>query len=101
LISKRQANAIYDLLIEKCEAPSNQKEDFVAVVCEYPDPVEYRFQGALGFGGKFFATYRWYVSAYPESMTPERSRMIEETNQALLNLHRGWLIEMGKARRPA
>jgi hypothetical protein len=50
---------------------------------------EYRFQGDLGFGGKFWRNDgRWYVSAYPEDVKarPERAGIIEATNAALAEL---------------
>jgi hypothetical protein len=46
---------------------------------------EYRFIGALGFGGKFWLHHRdgIYVTCYPEDETPERREMIAATNDAL------------------
>ncbi len=51
---------------------------------------EFRFQGKLGFGGKFYyrPNYqsnepRAYVSCYLEDETPERLRIIKEANAAL------------------
>jgi hypothetical protein len=53
-------------------------------------PTEYRFQGALGFGGKFrlrpsgLEPHR--VDCYPEDMNPTRRSIIEVTNKALSEL---------------
>lgn len=48
---------------------------------------EWRFQGALGFGGKLrrdrYGEMPLRVDCYREHETPERLRMIEETNAAL------------------
>ena len=45
---------------------------------------EFRFQGGLGFGGKFWRNNgRFYVTCYREDETPERLAMIKATNDAL------------------
>lgn len=46
---------------------------------------EYRFQGALGFGGKLWRDSDGVmrVSCYREDETPDRLAMIEATNAAL------------------
>lgn len=49
-------------------------------------PYEWRFMGALGFGGKFKADARggrWRVDCYAEDATPERLAMIERANARL------------------
>lgn len=61
---------------------------------------EFRFQGHLGFGGKFHngTNYRfsdkgepyWYVSCYLEDETPERKKLIEQMDHALAQV---WLME--------
>lgn len=51
---------------------------------------EFRFQGALGFGGKFYNDGRkWWVSCYPEHKTPERLAMIAAANARLAALRAG------------
>jgi hypothetical protein len=45
---------------------------------------EWRFQGSLGFGGKFFRDSNGYrVSCYPEDKTPERNAAISRANSRL------------------
>ena len=45
---------------------------------------EYRIQGNLGFGGKFWNdNNKWYVNCYPEHMTDERRAIIDKTNAEL------------------
>lgn len=46
---------------------------------------EYRFQGALGFGGKLWRDHhgRLAVDCYREDETPERLAVIEQTNAVL------------------
>lgn len=89
-----QANAIYDVLVEHAGAPSGQRTMFVAVQT-YSLVYEYRFQGNLGYGGKFWRTtgihredpdLRWSVNCYSEHETPERLATIERTNAALAEL---------------
>jgi hypothetical protein len=54
-----------------------------------PGPVEYRFQGALGVGGKFrIAHGRVYVDCYPEDETDERRGRIAVANECLAQLSR-------------
>jgi len=52
---------------------------------------EYRFQGDLGFGGKFFLCNfeRPYISCYGEDMTAERARTIARVNRLLELLFTG------------
>jgi hypothetical protein len=52
-----------------------------------PRPLEYRFMGALGFGGKLHAQAdRLSVSCYQEDETPERCAMIQAANARLADL---------------
>lgn len=49
---------------------------------------EFRFQGALGFGGKvYFRDGKWGVYYYPEDRTAERDAICERTNAALAKLN--------------
>jgi len=87
-----QANAVYDLLVEHCDAPGSpdswMRENFIHHQTAGSTD-EYRFQGSLGFGGKFWnCNGQWYVSAYPEDVTacPERQQMIDAVNAALTEL---------------
>ena len=91
-IRQELANQIYDILIE-----------FAGVVVDYLAPrdsfvrwfvedsrysKEFRFQGSLGFGGKFWRNNdRLYVNCYSEDETPERMRVIERVNDALSSLN--------------
>lgn len=80
-------DAIYTVLVEECGAREDGREMFLAVRDEVRRelPIEYRFQGALGFGGKFRYHPTWlpYVDCYPEDLTPERRAMIERANKRL------------------
>lgn len=87
-MTSEQANAVYGILVEHCGATDRQREGFVYDQSTQVLP-EYRFQGALGFGGKFRRNGwedRWYVNCYPEDLTDERRKMIDAANEALAEL---------------
>lgn len=97
------AGKIYDILVEHAAAPQGEpgdnydREDFIySQSSEYI--TEWRFMGALGFGGKFWRTTPWqegtqhlaelwFVNCYPEHMTAERKAIIERANAALAALN--------------
>lgn len=86
-LTREQANIVYDILVSTCKAQENLREDFVNLQTNWVEP-EYRFQGALGFGGKFwrFAGGQMFVCTYPEDRTPERRAMINLANNQLKDL---------------
>lgn len=90
-LTAEQANAIWDVLVEHAGASELGRSDFVDVET-WQDCTEYRFQGSLGFGGKFWRNRdRWYVTAYPEDVRglPERQQAIDTANAALAELKQG------------
>ena len=93
---KNTNNRIFDILVEECAAPESDRPAFL-----YNWPCgEYRFQGALGFGGKIRSRSTWslngerhhspdfFVDCYPEDLTPERLEMITNANRRLEELRR-------------
>jgi hypothetical protein len=83
-ISEQSARAICCILFLECGATDFMLESFVPMRNEI---TEYRFQGNLGFGGKFWnANNRWYVTCYSEDETPERKEMIRKANEKLAAL---------------
>jgi hypothetical protein len=83
----QQANDVYDILIEKAGEveDDHSRESFI-----YSQTTrfvgEFRFMGALGFGGKFRrGTYDdvWYVDCYSEDLNPSRRAIIKATNKKL------------------
>ena len=82
------ANHLYDVLVTFAGAPDKglTREMFVNWFGgQYQDfSREFRFQGSLGFGGKFWRNDgRFYVNCYNEDETPERLKTIERVNDAL------------------
>lgn len=91
----------YDILVEHAGARPDPKagpsqyttggtprEDFILAFTqrEYP-ATEYRFQGALGFGGKFWRNEgRYYVTCFREDETVAIREAIKRTNAALAAL---------------
>lgn len=87
------AHRAYDLLVLHCgaSADTDDRERFVAFhTRSHPDAhTEWRFQGSLGFGGKFWtqawaeAPFDLRVTHYPEDHTPARCAAVETVNKAL------------------
>lgn len=79
-----QADAIWTVFVEHAGAPETCRDQFLSVQTHSHCP-EYRFGGALGFGGKFW-TQHWDVTCYSEDETPQRQAIITTTNAALAAL---------------
>jgi hypothetical protein len=90
---------VYTILVEECRASDTNKEYgprwlFTNVMLNEPQTMEYRFIGALGFGGKFWPgsgdeLNPPYVTCYQEDETPERRAMIDKANKRLKELFSG------------
>jgi hypothetical protein len=88
MMSKEQANAIYDVLIEHAGASEWLREQFVFLhVNGRVD--EFRFMGSLGSGGKFWRHY-WSVTCYPEDATQERLETMARTDKALAKIRESY-----------
>jgi len=95
-ITPEIAEQAYSILVEECGASDDQWERtrFVKTVSEEDrTAIEYRFHGALGFGGKFRQDRgldgQPRVTCYPEHLTVERSLMMERANGRLKSLLNG------------
>lgn len=82
---------VWSLLQKHCGAGEEPKTEFLQNTprtIDVHEHMEFRFQGALGFGGKirYNPKDHFYVDCYPEDMNPERRRMIEEVNAELKKL---------------
>jgi hypothetical protein len=76
----------------KLEAPESTWEPMMNDLDNYINGkvqgFEYRFQGCLGFGGKFRAGHGHlnpYFDQYPEDRTPESDALIKECNEAIVH----------------
>lgn len=85
-------DAIWAILVKECAAPDHLRKDFLVRVADTAaargrDTFEFRFCGALGFGGKLYQVgSKLYVSAYPEDLNQERRASILKANIALAAL---------------
>jgi hypothetical protein len=87
-------NKVYDLLIQFGGASERGRFDFVYAHTRDPHICdEYRFQGSLGFGGKY-RRLRNTVDCYREDETPERLQTIERLNAELkkISSESAWLL---------
>lgn len=82
-----QAKAVWKILVEHAAATDTEQERFMFLDTQTRGCTEYRFQGALGFGGKFWnSNNRWHVSCYKENETPQTLAIIARTNEELATL---------------
>lgn len=72
----------WKVLVDEAEANPEHTDDFLH---HFPSCGEYRFMGALGFGGKIYASGHepFRVDTYPELMTPGKAEIIERVNARL------------------
>ena len=81
MISAEVLESVKTVLVQQCGASPLALRDLGV---HWPQCIEYRFQGALGFGGKLWANNgRWYVTCYLEDVTEERFLMIQHANKRL------------------
>jgi hypothetical protein len=80
LIPVDKAQKIYDLLVSLGGASENMRDSFIYHHCESEDGCgEWRFQGKLGFGGKYYSRIN-KVDSYTEDRTQEVADIIEKLN---------------------
>lgn len=87
-IREDEAGVIYGLLVALAGAYDDDgaRYSFIRSVCKDDHPCrEYRFQGNLGFGGKFRNNGNNggvpYIDCYPEDETPARRAIIDDVNE--------------------
>lgn len=86
VIDESIANAIFDIVVEECGAMEFDRRPYIRYAMS-EQPLEYRFGGDLGFGGKIYHNgYRVYVSCYIEHITPERNAKMARANARLVEL---------------
>lgn len=89
LNDKRTLNQIYDILVEKCGAYEDYREQFLDRITNrhIVDRVWSLYTDELGKSGEFrLGNDYWYVFGPSADYTPERERLIYETNQKLQEL---------------
>ena len=77
--------SVFDMLNTIGGAHESMRQDFIYHHTSAQPCDEYRFQGKLGFGGKYWRKEN-RVSCYREDETPERLRLIIELDAALSKL---------------
>jgi hypothetical protein len=80
-MNETELNKIYDVLVGLGGAPEIYRDDFIYHHLKN-DCDEFRFQGKLGFGGKYRSKTN-SVDCYLEDSTPERLKLIDEINEEL------------------
>jgi hypothetical protein len=93
ILTDELADEIYTVLQEECgecDLPDHRERDsFVRYMTSGERGLEYRFQGALGFGGKCRLNSNHsipYVDYYPEDYTVERENMRDRANERIAAL---------------
>lgn len=93
VLSETQALAAWKIMVEECgESDDELKRNyFLNYVTTKPGQRKvFRFQGSLGFGGKFRLNsnrnFAPYVDCYREDETPKRLAAIERANARLLSM---------------
>lgn len=92
-MSEERANKIYDVLVNLGGAPESMRFAFIYHYTKSDErtstfdtiPSEWRFQGKLGYGGKYW-TERNAVNCYSEDETPEILKLIKDINNELSKL---------------
>jgi hypothetical protein len=92
-LTEQEADAVYTILIEECgerdHADGRERGSFVRYMTSNENGKEFRFQGALGFGGKCWINSNRpvpYVTYYPEDYSVERENMVDRANERIAAL---------------
>ncbi len=91
-ITPQVAKSIFMVLKDECGYRGNIYDEsaFISAISGPDSCYEWRFIGALGFGGKFRNSGNLdntpYVDCYREDETPERLAMIEKANERIAAL---------------
>lgn len=92
VLTEGQARQVWRILVEECQASAVHFDEMAFVIefsrpSSFPGAREWRFQGCLGFGGKFrFPALS--VDCYPEDSNPEREAALTRANLRLAELKR-------------
>lgn len=84
--NKRFYQRVYDVLVNLGGASEVMRDTFLYAHCHDTYPTkEWRFQGHLGFGGKYRSELN-SVDCYAENETPKRLELIKQMNKELKKL---------------
>lgn len=83
-----RADVAFSVVSACCGASPRRRAEFVAAVAQWLHEgvaSEFRFEGALGFGGKLYTDHdgSMRVSCYPEDRTEQRDLMVQRANLQL------------------
>jgi hypothetical protein len=84
LMNKELAQRVYAVLVDVCGASNDERSQWRfedAFEGDHPAS-QYRFEGSLGYGGKFFFP-SFSVSYYCENQTPEGDETCKRANALL------------------
>lgn len=85
-VAMQRYGKIFDLLVLIGGAHESLRDDFLYRHVRCVETCsEYRFKGALGFGGKYWSNIN-KVSFYPEDETSERVKLRDKLNSELEKL---------------
>jgi len=93
MLTETEATEVWNILTEVCDATNDYGFIHAQSTSHCP---QWRFQGSLGFGGKFYQSHSvrpdgtfgilWHVSCYHEDLTDERQKTIILANSRLWDL---------------
>ena len=93
-LTKKEANQVYDLLVEIGGANEDERIDFIYHHCENPIGCrEWRFRGHLGFGAKYRSLWN-EITYYKEDTNHERHRIKYNLNKALKKLENNVYVKI-------
>lgn len=79
-------NEVFNILVNEAGANESNRDQFAHWWTT--NGHEFRFQGVLGFGGKFWRNNdRWYINCYSEDENLCRLCVIEKVNKLLKELN--------------
>lgn len=88
-MTRETAAAVYDILVQ-IGASESMRAAFIHTHATDEHQIEWRFQGKLGFGGKFWNQWsymekrpEWRVSCYTEDENIKTDKIIKDTNEKL------------------
>lgn len=80
MMTKNKARKVYDILVQLGRANQSNREGFIFHHTESnSECTEWRFQGAFGFGGKYWRDSN-KITCYPEDETPELIELMDKIN---------------------